>query len=190
MDIDAYFRDFYVRTKPLFNTSALTYAGLATLFGGIPPLSLLKRLFEFWTGTSFNLFWLPKMLLAGYQFVRDKLLSYLLSAANLLSDLLPDQIAIYFKTFIHLLFSSLVIDILSLWIIIAFGIFRGSLKNRTTDRQRLRSDPNGFRNSLREAAHLNNLDPDKLIERVETGLAPGLKANAYFFYRSLRSCIR
>lgn len=169
-----------VRLRPYFTFATFVYGLLAALFGSIPLLSLLLKIFNFWNW-HIELAALPKLLLAEYQRLRTAALKPIIDFLQITISL-PDWMISFFTTWLA--------DITMIYVLFTLSVVRGSMVDRRFDRIKLNANPEEFKKQLRDIAMLHGRDPEKFISRVEASLQKGLKAWLKFQWRTWIGAIR
>jgi hypothetical protein len=172
----------WVRLRPYFTVATLAYTLLGGVFGSIPLLSLLQRMFLVWNW-HIELLALPKLLLAEYQRLRT-------AALKPVIDLLKLAIPIPIPDWVVYALTTWVADVLTIYMLFAISVFRGSIVDRRFDRIKFNADPEKFRQQLRAAAALHGRNPENLVAEAERGIQHGIKGWFWFLLRNLKGSFR
>lgn len=171
-----------VRLRPYFTVATLAYGLLVSVFGSIPPLSLLLKILRVWNW-HIELLALPKLLLAEYDRLRTAALRPVIDFLKLVIPIpIPDWVVYALTTWVA--------DVLTIYMLFAISVFRGSMIDRRFDKIKFTADPENFRQQLRAAATLHGRDPEKLIAEAERGLQRGFKGGFWFLLRNIKGSFR
>lgn len=176
-----YLKKIYSIIKSYLGTTTIVYGFFAAIFGSIPLLNIIKRLLSGFK-IEIQLPAIPRILSDQYDAIWRSLIQNIINLASSFEMELPHWVLNILTSGFH--------DLLTIYILIAFGVHRGNMVARQHDQSIYLKDRDNFIAELELAARLHQQDPNKLIEKVQKGLRRDFKGLLYFYLRSASSSIR